>query len=149
MGKWSKYDSDRERLPSGMRRIAYDADTQVYTYRDRDGSLWEGAPGSTYGTLWPVRDQAPRLPSVTVENPSGEEKDPPPLPDDAYEFLMTSDRRQRERKADAEDEDEAEGEMDDEKRPRSRYKPRPGSVTVTETQTLERRKSTLSGFAQL
>jgi len=148
MGKWSDYDSDRERLPSGMRRIGYDADTQVYTYRDRDGSLWEGAPGATYGTVWRVRNETAPLPSVTIENPTGQEQDLSPLPDDAYEFLMMSDRRRREREAD--DEEEAD-DIDEEKRPRVRYKPRPGSEAAppADTPTPERRKSTVSGLVQL
>jgi len=42
---------DDYRLPSGMRRVGYDADTQTYTYQDEDGSYWEGAQGARYGTL--------------------------------------------------------------------------------------------------
>jgi hypothetical protein len=37
-----------------MQRIGYDADSQRYTFRDQDGSLWESAPGSRYGELRPV-----------------------------------------------------------------------------------------------
>jgi hypothetical protein len=51
MGRWSRYDTDEERLPEGMQRVGYDADTQVYTYRDADGTFWEGPPGSQYGLL--------------------------------------------------------------------------------------------------
>ncbi|KAI0408568.1 carbohydrate-binding module family 50 protein [Xylaria palmicola] len=51
MPRWSEYDTDEERLPEGMQRIGYDADTQVYTFRDADGSVWESAPGSQYGQL--------------------------------------------------------------------------------------------------
>ncbi|KAI0901631.1 carbohydrate-binding module family 50 protein [Annulohypoxylon nitens] len=51
MGRWSQYDTDEERLPEGMQRIGYDADTQTYTFRDRDGSIWESAPGNQYGQL--------------------------------------------------------------------------------------------------
>lgn len=47
----SRYDSDYERLPTGMIRIGYDADDQTYTFRDTDGSIWESAPGNEYGTL--------------------------------------------------------------------------------------------------
>lgn len=59
-----------------MTRIAYDSDTQVYTYRDNvDGSLWEGAPGATYGKLFPVKPPTP-LPSVEVpEILEGQEPD--------------------------------------------------------------------------
>lgn len=34
-----------------MQRIGYDADTQVYNYRDADGTYWEGEEGSQYGQL--------------------------------------------------------------------------------------------------
>ena len=141
MGKWSDYDTDQERLPSGMRRIAYDADTQVYTYRDKDGSLWEGAAGATYGTVWPIRSQTPRLPSVTIENPTGEEKDQTPLPDDAYEFLMLSDHRQRERR-----DKDSEGESDEEKRPRSRYKQKTLELEFASPTATPERRGTVSGF---
>ena len=48
-------DDDSDRLPEGFVRIGYDADTQVYTYRDtNDGSTWEGAPGCRYGRLTQV-----------------------------------------------------------------------------------------------
>ncbi|KAI1171052.1 carbohydrate-binding module family 50 protein [Nemania sp. FL0916] len=51
MARWSEYDTDEERLPEGMQRIGYDADTQVYSFRDADGSIWESAPGNRYGRL--------------------------------------------------------------------------------------------------
>ncbi|KAI2612180.1 carbohydrate-binding module family 50 protein [Hypoxylon fragiforme] len=60
MGRWSQYDTDEERLPEGMKRIGYDADDQVYTFRDtRDGSIWESAPGNRYGQLRRVQEAAP------------------------------------------------------------------------------------------
>ena len=53
-------DSDKERLPDGMTRIGYDADTQVYSYYDAtDNTYWRGAPGRQYGTLVPAPDLAP------------------------------------------------------------------------------------------
>ncbi|KAJ4303986.1 hypothetical protein N0V88_001589 [Collariella sp. IMI 366227] len=74
MGRWSHLDTDEERLPDGMTRIGYDADTQVYTYRDSDGSYWEGAPGVQYGKLHRVRDATPPLPSAFIpDNVEGEE----------------------------------------------------------------------------
>ncbi|WYZ43825.1 hypothetical protein EsH8_VII_000261 [Colletotrichum jinshuiense] len=51
MSRFSQLDTDEERLPDGMQRVGYDADTQVYTYQDADGSYWEGAPGHQYGQL--------------------------------------------------------------------------------------------------
>ncbi|KAH6663267.1 hypothetical protein F5X68DRAFT_225763 [Plectosphaerella plurivora] len=53
MSRFSRYDTDEERLPEGMERIGYDADTQTYTYRDSTGRTYEGAPGATYGHLSP------------------------------------------------------------------------------------------------
>jgi LysM repeat protein len=51
MSRFSQYDSDAERLPEGMSRTGYDADTQRYQYQDADGSSWQGPPGSRYGRL--------------------------------------------------------------------------------------------------
>ncbi|KAJ9134631.1 hypothetical protein NKR23_g10067 [Pleurostoma richardsiae] len=51
MSRFSHHDTDDERLPEGLERVGYDADTQTYSYRDIDGSYWEGVPGSRYGQL--------------------------------------------------------------------------------------------------
>ncbi|TFK70075.1 hypothetical protein BDN72DRAFT_870467 [Pluteus cervinus] len=51
MGRWSQYDEDSYRLPEGMKRIGYDADTGKYTFRDRDGSIWEGPEGAEFGEM--------------------------------------------------------------------------------------------------
>ncbi|KAI0191536.1 LysM domain-containing protein [Xylaria flabelliformis] len=59
MSRWSQYDTDEERLPEGMKRIGYDADTQTYTFRDADGSLWESASGNRYGQLRRVASEPP------------------------------------------------------------------------------------------
>ncbi|KLO20053.1 hypothetical protein SCHPADRAFT_27852 [Schizopora paradoxa] len=48
--KWSQYDEPEYRT-GGMKRVGYDADTQQYTYRDTNGSLWESSPGVEYGRL--------------------------------------------------------------------------------------------------
>lgn len=74
MGRWSHLDTDKERLPEGMTRIGYDADTQTYTFRDGEGNLWKGAPGCQYGKLFRVKPPSP-LGSVTVEEPEGDEPD--------------------------------------------------------------------------
>lgn len=45
---------DEHRLPHGMERVGYDADTQTYTYRDRaEGRYYEGESGARYGVLHP------------------------------------------------------------------------------------------------
>ncbi|OAQ74196.1 peptidoglycan-binding LysM domain-containing protein [Pochonia chlamydosporia 170] len=59
MSRFSRYDTDEERLPEGMTRVGYDADTQVYTFKDADGSYWESAPGCQYGQLTRVGDGHP------------------------------------------------------------------------------------------
>ncbi|CRK49002.1 hypothetical protein BN1723_008322 [Verticillium longisporum] len=51
MSRFSQYDTDEERLPEGVTRTGYDADTQTYSYRDSEGNHWEGAPGNRYGRL--------------------------------------------------------------------------------------------------
>ena len=69
MGRWAYLDSDEERLPEGMRRIGYDADTQTYTYEDSRGVRWEGAPGARYGRLHRVNTEPRRatLPSFEAD----------------------------------------------------------------------------------
>ncbi|KAF5348853.1 hypothetical protein D9756_009704 [Leucocoprinus leucothites] len=55
MGRWTQYEEDAARLPEGMKRIGYDADTQCYTFQDRyTGALYRSEPGNVYGTLTPV-----------------------------------------------------------------------------------------------
>ncbi|OAA50213.1 peptidoglycan-binding LysM domain protein [Beauveria brongniartii RCEF 3172] len=77
MPRRSRYDDDEERLPEGMTRVGYDADTGVYTFQDSDGSYWEGASGSRYGQLTRVGhelageddDAQPFLPSNAHAGP--------------------------------------------------------------------------------
>ncbi|KAL6307803.1 hypothetical protein BKA93DRAFT_726919 [Sparassis latifolia] len=51
MGRWTQYDEDDYRLPEGMKRVGYDADSGKYYFRDQDGTLWEGAEGAEYGEM--------------------------------------------------------------------------------------------------
>ncbi|PCH34330.1 hypothetical protein WOLCODRAFT_135647 [Wolfiporia cocos MD-104 SS10] len=51
MGRWTQYDEDEYRLPAGMQRVGYDADSGKYYFRDREGALWEGAEGAEYGEM--------------------------------------------------------------------------------------------------
>jgi hypothetical protein len=52
MGRWSRYtDTDAGHLPHGMEPMGYDADAEVYLYRDKDGSVWASASGNRYGNL--------------------------------------------------------------------------------------------------
>ncbi|CAK5268855.1 unnamed protein product [Mycena citricolor] len=50
MGRWSQYDEDSYRLPCGMVRTGYDADTGRYIFQDRSGTFY-GLPGSEYGPV--------------------------------------------------------------------------------------------------
>nr|GAT55772.1 peptidoglycan-binding domain protein [Mycena chlorophos] len=56
MGRWSQYDEDSSRLPEGMTRIGYDTDTGRYYFRDRDGSVWQGAEGAEFSEMTRVSD---------------------------------------------------------------------------------------------
>ena len=47
------YWQDDYRLPEGTKRVGYDADTGRYTFRDYDGSYWEGAEGVRFGVMRP------------------------------------------------------------------------------------------------
>ncbi|KAI4868754.1 carbohydrate-binding module family 50 protein [Hypoxylon rubiginosum] len=80
MSRWSQYDTDDERLPDGMQRIGYDADTQTYTFRDTDGSIWESAPGNQYGQLHRVSSTLPRYgdDAHDATEPPHEASDDPP-----------------------------------------------------------------------
>jgi len=51
MGRWTQYDEDSYRLPEGVTRTAYDADTGRYTFRDQEGHIYRGAPRVKYGPM--------------------------------------------------------------------------------------------------
>ena len=42
---------DDYRLPEGMKRVGYDADTQRYSFVDQSGNYWEGPEGQEYGVM--------------------------------------------------------------------------------------------------
>ncbi|KAL7785887.1 hypothetical protein V8C37DRAFT_393356 [Trichoderma ceciliae] len=74
MSRYSRRDADEERLPEGMSRVGYDADTEVYTFQDADGSYWESAPGSQYGRLTrvgsgPADDASDSDPFLSIQEP--------------------------------------------------------------------------------
>ncbi|KAG1729079.1 uncharacterized protein EDB91DRAFT_1020587, partial [Suillus paluster] len=56
---------DSYRLPEGIKRIAYDADTQKYTFRDRSGQLYQNPSGEMYGILKAV--SAPATPRRSAQ----------------------------------------------------------------------------------
>ncbi|KAF8065291.1 hypothetical protein FPV67DRAFT_1671563 [Lyophyllum atratum] len=71
MGRWTQFEEDSYRLPEGMKRIGYDADTKVYTFRDRNGALYVGEPEADYGTLTPVTETggSPRAGAFESDEP--------------------------------------------------------------------------------
>ncbi|KAJ7726901.1 hypothetical protein B0H16DRAFT_1591684 [Mycena metata] len=46
-----EYAEDSFRLPEGIKRIGYDADTARYTFCDREGNTYLGPPHEEYGSL--------------------------------------------------------------------------------------------------
>lgn len=88
--RYAEYDTDEERLPEGMQRVHYDSDTQVYTFRDADGSLWEGPPGARYGHLTKVSD-GPKPPqdltNIDIEAADGADHEQPPSYDESEAAL--------------------------------------------------------------
>jgi hypothetical protein len=66
--KWD-IDGDKERLPEGVKRTGYDADTRKYTYETDDGSVYEGAPGQQYGALTKTAESV-RSRSTTLSSSS-------------------------------------------------------------------------------
>ncbi|KAI0301925.1 hypothetical protein B0F90DRAFT_266814 [Multifurca ochricompacta] len=53
--RWVKDEEDVDRLPHGMVRTGYDADTRQYTFHDTTtGVQFVSAPGEAYGTLLPA-----------------------------------------------------------------------------------------------
>ncbi|PFH53483.1 hypothetical protein AMATHDRAFT_1143 [Amanita thiersii Skay4041] len=70
MGRWTQCEEDSSRLPEGMVRVAYDADTMRYTFRDmRSGQLYRSAPGEAFGTLYPVTEQLSRPNAFAPDGP--------------------------------------------------------------------------------
>ncbi|KAH7908168.1 hypothetical protein BJ138DRAFT_1116085 [Hygrophoropsis aurantiaca] len=67
MGRWTQYDGDEYRLPEGMKRIGYDADTGRYYFRDRAGIFYRGPQGSRFGQLTRV----PNLPIAVSRKSNG------------------------------------------------------------------------------
>jgi hypothetical protein len=42
---------DDYRLPEGMKRVGYDADSGKYFFRDDEGHTWEGQEGAHFGEM--------------------------------------------------------------------------------------------------
>lgn len=44
---------DEYRLPEGMKRVGYDADSGRYYFKDREGKVYEGAEGAEFSEMVP------------------------------------------------------------------------------------------------
>ncbi|CAK5265946.1 unnamed protein product [Mycena citricolor] len=86
MSRWTDDDSDR--LPDGMQRTGYDADTQRYYFRDTDGSVWQSPEGSEYGPLTRVSDGDNAYPPHDVDHDL-ESETRGPRRADGYQSLAT------------------------------------------------------------
>ena len=53
MGRWTQYDEDDYRLPEGFRLVGYDADVQMYFFKDHEGTLWSSK--ERHGVMQPVQ----------------------------------------------------------------------------------------------
>ncbi|THH08347.1 hypothetical protein EW145_g2765 [Phellinidium pouzarii] len=82
MGRWTQYDEDNYRLPEGMSRVGYDADTQKYFFKDQNGDYWEGSEGAEYGELRKVGDE---------ESNGADLEATAPARADGYQALATGD----------------------------------------------------------
>ena len=60
--KW-RVDGDEDRLPEGVSRTGYDADTQTYTYSGVNGEEYAGQPAQQYGELTLTRAASSAGPS--------------------------------------------------------------------------------------
>ncbi|KAF8178157.1 hypothetical protein K438DRAFT_1844678 [Mycena galopus ATCC 62051] len=69
MGRWTQYEEDASRLPEGVKRIGYDADTARYKFCDCDGNLYLGPPHEDYGSLTLVGKTSPP-PSSSDDRPN-------------------------------------------------------------------------------
>ncbi|KAJ6485525.1 hypothetical protein C8R45DRAFT_1098324 [Mycena sanguinolenta] len=68
MGRWTQYNEDATRLPEGMKRIGYDADTARYTFCDREGNIYMGPAHEEYGLLSLVRKSGRSRPASPTDD---------------------------------------------------------------------------------
>ncbi|KAJ7150471.1 hypothetical protein C8R43DRAFT_951446 [Mycena crocata] len=55
MSRCTQYNEDSTRLPAGMQRLSYDADSAQYSFRDSEGDIYLGPPHQEYGLLVRIR----------------------------------------------------------------------------------------------
>ncbi|KAJ7303021.1 hypothetical protein DFH08DRAFT_986971 [Mycena albidolilacea] len=86
MGRWTQYNEDSTRLPVGMQRIGYDADTARYTFSDEEGNIYTGPAHEEYGVLSLVRSSS----ADDVERPHAFASDAEDVPAQANGSPSTS-----------------------------------------------------------
>ncbi|KAF9651791.1 hypothetical protein BDM02DRAFT_3184294 [Thelephora ganbajun] len=47
--RWTNFDTDAHRLPSGFTRMGYDSNTRRYHFSDAEGRIYQGEPGEEFG----------------------------------------------------------------------------------------------------
>ncbi|KAF8899365.1 carbohydrate-binding module family 50 protein [Infundibulicybe gibba] len=87
MGRWTQYDEDTYRLPEGMTRTGYDADTGRYYFTDKHGGVWQGEEGAEFGEMTRVSD-APS--SSSGDEQHGRDIEEAPTRPDGYQLLATN-----------------------------------------------------------
>ncbi|KAG2141028.1 hypothetical protein DEU56DRAFT_796768, partial [Suillus clintonianus] len=84
MGRWTQYDEDDHRLPEGMKRTGYDADSGRYYFHDREGLVYKGPEGSKFGGLTLVSEMLSSIPQEVDEDSDLEAT---PIRTDSYRLL--------------------------------------------------------------
>ncbi|KAJ7082806.1 hypothetical protein C8R43DRAFT_1142753 [Mycena crocata] len=70
MSFWTQYSEDSVRLPAGMQRIGYDADSAQYSFRDSEGHIYLGPPHQEYGLLIRVKSSGHDRPGMFASEKS-------------------------------------------------------------------------------
>ncbi|KAM0243944.1 hypothetical protein ACHAP5_006707 [Fusarium lateritium] len=65
----TRHNNHEERLPEGMKKVGYDADEQVYTFKDVNGTLWKSKPGSKHGKLTRAKECSTAELDFRLRNP--------------------------------------------------------------------------------
>ncbi|KAJ7135219.1 hypothetical protein C8R43DRAFT_621863 [Mycena crocata] len=70
MSRWTQKNEDLTRLPAGMQRIGYDADSAQYSFRDIEGNIYLGPPHQQYGLLIRLKSSGHDRPRMVAHEKS-------------------------------------------------------------------------------
>ncbi|KAG6901970.1 hypothetical protein C0995_006069 [Termitomyces sp. Mi166 len=87
MGRWTQEDEDDFRLPEGMKRTGYDADTGRYYFTDMNGSVWEGAQGAQFSEMTLVSQSNSRSGTNREQEDDDVDVEAAPARSDGYQPL--------------------------------------------------------------